>query len=426
MAVLVIGWWSNSSLHSQTTYEPYYFRLFAGSVGSLGSSDGAATVARFNAPQGVAVDGNGNVYIADSGNNTIRKITPGGLVSTLAGFAGSAGSADGAGSAARFNLPQGIAVDTASNVYVADSVNDTIRKITPAGDVTTLAGAANQAGSTDGPGNTARFFYPIGVSVDSSGNVYVADNGNSTIRAITPAGVVSTLAGLAGNGGSDNGTGSAARFSFPTRLAYDQTTGIIYVADTGNNIIRKVTLAGVVTTLAGSPGVPGTSDGIGSAALFDGPRGISVDGAGNVYVASTNSHTIRKIRSGAVVTTLAGSPGSAGSADGLGSHARFDFPYALAADFAGHLYVTDTTNHTVRFGLPGGEGLSLRITLESNNKKLLTGQAFPNVMVDLTATSDLSNSFQPLVTITADPSGGFQYEDTASVRRYYRASTSGN
>ena len=178
-------------------------------------------------------------------------MTPAGVVTTLAGLAGSQGSADGTGSAARFAWPIGVAVDSTGNVYVADNGNDTIRKVTPAGVVTTLAGLAGSSGSADGTGSAARFYGPSGVAVDSAGNVYVADTGNYTIRKVTPAGVVTTLAGLAGTEGSADGTGSAARFSYPSGVAVD-SAGNVYVADTGNNTIRKVTPAGVVTTLAGT------------------------------------------------------------------------------------------------------------------------------------------------------------------------------
>ena len=216
----------------------------------------------------MAVDAAGNVYVADTGNDTIRKITPAGVVTTLAGTAGQAGSADGTGTAARFNEPDGVAVDAAGNVYVADTNNDTIRKITPAGVVTTLAGTAGQAGSADGTGAAAQFNAPEGVAVDGAGNVYVADTGNDTIRKITPAGVVTTLAGTAGQVGSADGTGSAARFNDPDGVAVDGA-GNVYVADTINDTIREITPAGVVTTLAGSPGQYGSADGTGAAAQFD-------------------------------------------------------------------------------------------------------------------------------------------------------------
>ena len=242
------------------------FPTLADPLGGSGYSDGIESAARFSLPSGIAVDSAGNVYVADYENSTIRKITPGGVVSTLAGLAGFAGSADGTGSAAQFSHPSGVAVDSAGNVYVADTGNHTIRKVTPAGVVTTLAGNAfiisdgfPRGGYADGTGSAARFNYPTGVAVDSAGNLYVAD-GNNTIRKVTPAGVVTTLAGLAGGVGSEDGTGIGARFNLPHGVAADSTSNV-YVADTENHIIRKVTPAGVVTTLAGVAGSAGSADG---------------------------------------------------------------------------------------------------------------------------------------------------------------------
>jgi sugar lactone lactonase YvrE len=249
----------------------------------------------------VAVDTAGNVFVADSGNGTIRKITPGGVVTTLAGTANSSdGSTDGIGAAARFRHPMGVAVDTAGNVFVAEGYDgsqgyhdtNTIRKITPGGVVTTLAGTAYSYGSADGTGTAAQFNCPNGVAVDLAGNVYVADSGNSTIRKITPAGVVTTLAGAPNQGGNADGTGSAARFGNPQALAVD-AAGNVYVADSGSCEIRKITPAGVVTTLGGSGYQLGSADGLGGAARFNNPQGVAVDGGGNVYVADSNNSTIR-------------------------------------------------------------------------------------------------------------------------------------
>jgi sugar lactone lactonase YvrE len=313
----------------------------AGTAGSSGSTNGTGSAARFSSPSGVAVDGSGNVYVAESSNHTIRKVTSAGVVSTLAGSAGSSGSTDGSGSAARFNYPFGVAVDGSGNVYVADSSNHTIRKVSSAGVVTTLAGTAlsGVSNSADGAGSAAGFYRPDGVAVDSNGNVYVADYGNHTIRKVTPAGVVTTLAGKAGSSGSTDGTGSAARFSYPTGVAVDNT-GNVYVADYGNNTIRKVTSSGVVTTLAGRAGYVGSSDGIGISALFRSPIHVALDSTGNVYVTDMGNHTIRKVTSSGVVTTLAGAPGSSGSADGTGSAARFSSPSGVAVDGLGNVYVT--------------------------------------------------------------------------------------
>ncbi|MGA2867488.1 MAG: NHL repeat-containing protein [Verrucomicrobiota bacterium] len=329
----------------------------AGLAGTQGHADGTASAARFSHPEGVAVDGEGNVYVADCYNHTIRKVTPGGVATTLAGLAGSQGSADGTGSAAGFNYPGGVAVDSAGNVYVADTGNSTVRKVTPAGVVTTLAGQAGSYGSADGTGSAARFDSPCGVAVDSAGNVFVADAWNHTIRKVTPGGVVTTLAGLAGSPGSADGTGRAARFGSadrgPSGVAVD-SAGNMYVADQGNCTIRKVTLGGVVTTLAGLAGTLGSGDGSGSAARFTLPEGVAVDSAGNVYVADPDSQTIRKVRPAGLVTTLAGLPGYGGSDDGTGSAARFAYPQGVAADSAGNVYVADTGNDTIRKVTPQG------------------------------------------------------------------------
>jgi hypothetical protein len=333
------------------TYEPYTFTHFAGTLGGPGYSDGTGSAARFAGPSGGATDSAGNIYVADAGNNTIRKITPAGVVTTLAGLAGYAGSADGTGSAARFYNPEGVATDPAGNVYVADAGNNTIRQITPAGVVTTLAGLAGSSGSADGTGSAAQFYEPEGVATDSAGNVYVADYFNSTIRKITPAGVVTTLAGLAGYAGSADSTGSAARFNYPLAVATDSASNV-YVADTHNSTIRKITQAGVVTTLAGLAGSYGSADGTGSAARFSGPWGVGTDSAGNVYVADAGNSTIRKITPAGVVTTLAGLAGSQGSADGTGSAARFNYPRSVVTDSSANVYVAESGNSTVRMITP--------------------------------------------------------------------------
>jgi hypothetical protein len=325
----------------------------AGSAGNAGSTDGTGSAALFRLPAGVALDGAGNVYVADFANHTIRKVTSAGVTTTLAGSAGSFGSANGTGGAAQFNHPSGVTVDGAGKVFVADYFNHTIRQVTPGGVVTTLAGSAGNAGSANGTGSAARFNYPAGVAVDAAGNVFVADSFNHTVRQVTSAGVVTTLAGNAGSAGSADGTGNAALFRFPTGVAAD-AAGNVYVADFENHTIRKATAAGVVTTLAGSAGTKGSADGTGDAALFSGPTSVAADGAGNVYVADYENHTIRKVTPGGVVTTLAGSAGSAGYTDATGSAAQFYYPYGVAVDGAGNVYVADSYNHAIRKVTPGG------------------------------------------------------------------------
>ena len=336
--------------------------VFTNALGSVNSNGavltvtaavaGTAVLAPGTEPFGVAVDAAGNLYLANF-NHTISKITPAGVLTTVAGVAGGVGTADGTGSAARFNFPLGIAVDTAGNLYVADSTNHTIRKITPAGVVSTLAGLAGSSGSVDDAGSAARFFQPIGIAVTVAGTVYVSDASNKTIRQITSNGIVTTLAGLPLSGGSVDGTGSTARFGRPVGIAVSAATGNLYVGDQGNDTVRAITPGGMVSTLAGLAGNPGIADGS-SAARFNNPWGAAVDAAGNVYVADRLSHTIRKITPAGVVSTLAGLAGSFGSANGTGSAARFQNPRSLAVDAAGNIYVADPGNNAIRKITPAG------------------------------------------------------------------------
>ena len=336
-----------------------YITTFAGLAGNSASVDGTGSAARFFAPYDVAADAAGNVFVADTMNHTIRMISPVGVVSTLAGSAGNSGGADGSTSVARFNQPEGVAVDSAGNVYVADSGNNTIRKISTAGQVSTLAGLAGNWGSADGTGSTARFNSPSSLAVDSSGNVYVSDTMNQTIRKITTGGFVTTLAGSSGNSGSADGTGSSARFFYPHGLAVD-SGGNIVVADFFNYTIRRITPSGQVTTLAGTAGSPGTADGDGVAARFSGPWGIALDTFGRIFVADDGAYTIRMVTASGNVSTVAGTANTAGSADGVGSAARFNGLRGIAVDRSGNLYVADTDNETIREGTPTG---SLMVTI---------------------------------------------------------------
>lgn len=365
----------------------------AGLAGNSGSADGTGSAARFNGPYGVAIDGAGNIYVADRNNETIRKITADGVVTTFAGLAGARGDADGAGSAARFQEPLGVATDGSGNVFVV--CDHTLRKISPAGFVTTLAGSSLNPGSTvppatfrtltsvtadssgnvyaadistiwkltpegaittlagwnigddDGTGSAARFFYPEGATTDHSGNLYVTDSANHTIRKISPAGVVTTFAGRSGAPGSADGFISAARFWNPGGLTTDRSGNLI-VADTSNNTIRRITPAGVVQTVAGKPGVPPDYvNGNATSARFNNPASVVTDHAGNIYVVDTLNQAIRKVTPAGQVTTLAGFL-YVGSDDGIGTAARFNFPSQIAIDADENLYVADSLNHTIR------------------------------------------------------------------------------
>jgi sugar lactone lactonase YvrE len=318
----------------------YTVSTLAGSNGVSGAADGTGTAATFNSPTGVTVDSSGNVFVADFGNLKIRKITSAGVVTTFAGD-GSWGSTNGPGATASFKGPTGIVIDGAGNLYVTDSWNNhVIRKITSAGVVSTLAGTMGVAGAADGIGVAATFTAPTGIAIDNTGTIlYVTDNQTVIRKIIIATGVVTTLAGQVGIYGSADGTGSAATFNGPTGIAVDGS-GNIYVSDS-NTSVRKITSAGVVTTF-----VVSTS--------FNGPYGLAIDTAGNIYVgdtshkATTSSHTIQKITPAGVLSTIAGSSGIIGSADGTGTVARFNFPYGIAVDSAGNLYIADKANHLIR------------------------------------------------------------------------------
>ena len=307
--------------------------------GTTGATNGTGTSATFNDPRGVAVDLQGNLYIADTANNRIRKITPAGVVTTLAGSA-TAGSTDGNGTNATFNGPWGIAVDSAGTVYVADTAGHRIRKITPGGEVSTLAGSGASGSSTDGTGASATFWSPQGIAVDSAGTVYVAENGR--IRKITPTGVVSTFAGNGISGSVVNGTGTNAGLSGANRVAVDLEGNLYIISQATFFSVRKITPQGVVTTLAGSGvnnGRNGFANGTGTSANFsDLMNAVAVDPMGTVYV--VDYRRIRKITPGGVVTTLAGSANS-GSTNATGTSASFDNPWGIAVDSGGIVYVSE-------------------------------------------------------------------------------------
>jgi hypothetical protein len=330
--------------------------------GTWGSVDGTGADARFGGPVDLTTDGAGNLYVADTApaGGSIRRVAiQTAAVTTLAGAPGRAGNTDGAGAAARFKQPGGLASDGAGNLYVADTNNDIIRKVVVAtGEVTTLAGTGVGSGSADGTGTAASFYEPGAIAADGAGNLYVGDAGRLIRKIVAATGVVTTLAGSANDPypGYVDGVGAAARFNGPTGIASDGA-GNLYVADAGNNCIRKIVVAtATVTTLAGAAGQPaGSVDGIGAAARFTSPNAIAADGAGNLLVAGNNC--VRKVViATAAVSTLAGTPGQSGSLDGTGAAARFTSPSAIASDGAGNLYLSD--NHTIRKVVVGTAAVS--------------------------------------------------------------------
>ncbi len=318
----------------------------AGVLDSTGALNGPALQSHFNNPHGIAVDGFGNIYVADRFGHRIRKITPAGITSTLAG-SGVSGTADGFGTSAEFNEPWGLCADSLGNVYVADTRNNLIRKIDVSGNVTTLAGTGS-FGTTNGPALAATFGNPTGIEIDeTTGIIYVADHLTHIIRKIDPAGNVSILAGAPYLTGNTNGVGLAATFNRPYGLTLDNAGNII-VADEWNHLIRRVTPTGVVTTIAGN-GIIGSSDGVGANVSFNYPWDIAVDNNGDMFIADGYNDVIRKIDPNGNVTTYVGTAGNSGATDGTGPAATFNGATGIAYfDDTDELYVGDAYNELIR------------------------------------------------------------------------------
>ncbi|MFH1498655.1 MAG: SMP-30/gluconolactonase/LRE family protein [Verrucomicrobiota bacterium] len=331
--------------------------LLAGASGSAGPADGTGAAARFDEPKGLALDGAGHLYVTESNGCRVRRVRlSDGLVETLAGAYEQAGSVNGTGTAARLNQPSGLVHDAAGGrLVLTDTLNSQLRALDLATlAVTTPAGPPFSRGAVDGVGEAARFQAPDQLARDDAGNLYVADRDNHTLRKIAPDGTVTTLAGLAGNAGTLDGTGAAARFNSPSGVGVLPDGSAVYVSEADAHVVRKVTAAGVVTTLAGAPGETGSTDATGGAARFNQPAGLALDAAGNLFVAEFGNHTIRRITPAGEVTTLAGTPGLLGATDGTGGAARFRNPHGLAIDGAGNLFVADSLNQTIRRVTPAG------------------------------------------------------------------------
>jgi len=353
---------------------PYLVTTLAGQFANgNGYVDGSPSQATFNNPMGAVIDGSGNLYIADTNNFIIRKITANGTTSTVAGQPGISGSTDGIGSAAQFGKVVGIALDKAGNLYITDSTYNTVRKITVSNSTYTVSTVVT---SSQGLSK------PLGITVDSNGIIYVADSNNLVVRKITPAGVMTILAGTIGNVGGTDGTGANASFASPTGLAVD-SYGNLYLTDSFASTLRQITPSGLVTTIGGYYGSPGIQDGplSNNASQFSHPYAITIDPSNNLYVTDGSSGTyIRKITGVVVangvisgtVSTLAGNA-YPGSADGTGSSATFSNAQGIAVDSSGSIYVSNTGSSTIRKGTPAPLNAPPTITSQPSSTNGNTG-----------------------------------------------------
>ena len=333
--------------------------LFAGNGISTYLGDGGpATAASLSEPKGVAIDGAGNIYIADELNNCIRKVNTSGIINSFAGhppgFSGFSGDG-GAATAATLGGPKGIAVDGAGNIYFADAGNERIRKVNTSGIISTIAGNGASGYSGDGIAATAAELSAVtSIAVDGSGNVYITDLGNYRIRKVNTSGIISTFAGTGSSGYTgDGGAATAAAIGGPNFLTFDGG-GNLYFSDLANNVIRKINTSGIISTIAGT-GTAGYSgdSGPATAAELNAPMGVALDAAGNIYIGDWSNNRIRKINTSGIISTYAGDgTPTYGGDGGAATAAKLRNPYGVVTDGAGNLYIADQNNFRIRIVTP--------------------------------------------------------------------------
>ncbi len=346
---------SNYSTHRILRVDAFGMITTVAGTGAAGFSgdDGAATAAQLNRPSNVALDSSGNLYIADTGNQRIRKVDTNGTITTVAGTGTAGFSGDGeAATAAQLDFPTGAALDSSGNLYIADTGNQRIRKVDAGGTITTVAGTGTQGSSGDGGAATAaQLNNPIGVGLDGSGNLYIADTRNNRIRKVDAGGTITTAAGTESQGSRGvGGRATEAQLDFPIDVVVDDDSGNLYIADSSNHRILKVDAGGTITAAAGtgSHGFRGDG-GPATAARLRFPHGAAVDGSGNLYIADTRNHRIRKVGAGGTITTVAGTGTDGfGGDSGPASAAQLNRPAGVAVDGSGNLFIADTNNHRIR------------------------------------------------------------------------------
>jgi len=384
-----------------------------GTAGYSGDG-GAATVAQLYYPAGVAVDSAGNIYIADYNNNRIRKVNTSGIISTVAGNGTAGYSGDGgAATAAQLSNPFSVAVGSTGNIYIADGSNNRIRKVNTSGIISTVAGNGTAGYSGDGGAATAASLSsPYGVAVDSAGNIYIADRSNNRIRKVNTSGIISTVAGNGALGYSgDGGAATAAQLSSPHRVTVD-SSGNIYIADTGNYRIRKVNTSGIISTVAGN-GTQGYSGdgGAATAAQINNPYGVAVDSAGNIYIADNGNKRIRKVNTSGIISTVAGNGTGGYLGDGgVATAAQLNNPYGVTVDNNGNIYIADTSNRRIRKVNTSG----IISTVAGNGTAGYSGDG------GAATAAQLNNPYG----VTVDNSGNIYIADTSN-RRIRKVNTSG-
>ena len=326
-----------------------------GTAGFSGDS-GLATGAELNGPYGIVVDSGNNLYIADPGNNRIRKVAAGtGIITTIAGDGTAGYSGDnGPATSAGLNLPTGVAVDSGGNVYIADTGNNVIRKINASGSITTVAGNNAEGYSGDnGAATNATLYTPNGVAVDSAGNLYIADTNNNRIRKVSTSGTITTIAGTGTAGYTgDNGAATSATLNKPAAVVVD-STGSLYIADTSNDVVRMIATSGTISTIAGNGSAGYSGDGgPATSARFNSPYGLNLDSSGDVYVADSMNNVVRMVNTAGIISTVGGNNTNGYSGDGgQATSAALSSPRGVALDSQGNFYFSDQNNNP----RPGGE-----------------------------------------------------------------------
>lgn len=422
---------SEARLLAAVKYEPYTFTTIAGASGKSGSEDGAS--ARFKTPVGIVIDDLGNLYVGDIGNHTIRMLKPSGsnwVVTTIAGTVGVSGTIDGEAGVARLFEPAPTTIDHEGNLYCSIYNQHVLRKLTREGTswVVSTIGVPRRPGAADGTNGIARFNFPSAVVADRVGNLYVSDSENHLIRRVTQQGTnynVTTIAGLVANPGHANGIGKTARFAGPNHITIDHL-GNLFVIDLYSSLVRKLSPKGEeweVSTIAGRPGAFGNADGLGAAAQFGQMNCIAADKTGNLYVAEQN--TLRKLTLVGTnwhVTTLAGRYGSAAPVNGTGSAAKFVALSTIILDKDGNVYACDSGDHTIRKGIPnpvlsssgpafGFRGGPFGFEFVAQSNRVVVVQSSP----DLASWASVWTNSPAEASRFSDP------QDKASDRRFFRA-----